>query len=177
MQNNTRIQQKIQPLDALAEQVSVWKKAGARIVFTNGVFDLLHAGHIDYLARAADLGDKLVIGVNSDASVKRLNKGPARPIKDEQTRSLILASLFFTDAITVFDDDTPYALIERIVPDVLVKGGDYDPSISDPQALGYIVGSDVVREAGGEVNVIAFVPGHSTTLLEQKIVRAAHSSS
>jgi len=156
----------------LSKQVETWKNSGDSVVFTNGVFDLLHAGHIDYLARAADLGQRLVIGVNSDDSVKRLNKGPARPIKDEETRSLILRALTFVDATIVFDEDTPLELIKAIAPTVLVKGGDYDPNETDASRKTYMVGSDEVRSWGGEVHALTFVPGHSTSRLEEKIIQA-----
>ena len=156
----------------LSNQVETWKNSGDSVVFTNGVFDLLHAGHIDYLARAADLGQRLVIGVNSDDSVKRLNKGPARPIKDEETRSLILRALTFVDATIVFNEDTPLELIKAIKPTVLVKGGDYDPNETDALKKTYMVGSEEVRSWGGEVYALTFVPGHSTSRLEEKIIEA-----
>ena len=159
-------------LTELSEQVESWKQAGDAVVFTNGVFDLLHTGHIDYLARAADLGQRLVIGVNSDDSVRRLNKGPARPIKDEGTRSLILRALEFVDATIVFDEDTPLDLINTIKPSVLVKGGDYDPNETDESSKTYMVGSKEVRSWEGEVYALSFVPGHSTTRLEEKIIEA-----
>ena len=113
---------------------------GRKIVFTNGCFDVLHRGHIQYLAKAAALGDSLVIGLNTDASVKKL-KGPSRPYLDEDTRALILASLGFVTAVVLFDEDTPYDLIKRIQPDVLVKGGDYKTE--------EIVGYDMVKAKGG----------------------------
>lgn len=159
-------------LENLSKQVANWKSNGQAVVFTNGVFDLLHTGHIDYLARAADLGQRLVIGVNSDDSVKRLHKGPARPIKDEQTRSLILRALEFVDATIIFDDDTPLNLINTIQPSVLVKGGDYDPNETNESLKTYMVGSKEVRSWGGKVHALSFVPGHSTTRLEEKIIEA-----
>lgn len=170
MSNLTLIGNKIKPLNALTTEVKKWQKNGDKVVFTNGVFDLLHLGHIDYLSKTADCGSKLIIGLNSDASVKRLNKGPARPIKDEQTRAFILASLQFVDAVLIFDQDTPFEIIDALQPDVLIKGGDYDPHTSDSASKKYIVGSDIVKQNGGEVKVIAFLPGHSTTTLEQKII-------
>lgn len=157
-----KIQAKVQSWTQLAETVSHWKEHGERIVFTNGCFDLLHYGHIRYLAEAKDLGHRLVIGVNSDASVSRL-KGPSRPIKDEQTRSLLLAALACVDAVAIFGEDTPLELIQLVVPDVLVKGGDWKPE--------QIVGSEVVLANGGEVRSLQFAEGHSTTNLEQKILR------
>src|ERR1700744_4495594 len=109
---------------SLKEKIVQWKLNGEKIVFTNGVFDLLHKGHVTYLVRAAELGDKLVIGLNSDDSVKRL-KGPKRPINSESSRALILATMFFIDAVVVFEEDTPLRLIKDLLPDILVKGADY----------------------------------------------------
>ncbi|PJZ69561.1 D-glycero-beta-D-manno-heptose 1-phosphate adenylyltransferase [Leptospira perolatii] len=131
-----------------------------RIVFTNGVFDLLHKGHLTYLTQARDLGDFLWIGVNSDSSVKRL-KGPSRPMNSEEDRALLLSCLQFVDAVTVFGEDTPLELIRRIRPHVHVKGGDYDVEALPETPL--------VRELGGEVKILPFVPGFSSTKLIQKI--------
>ena len=124
------------------------------VVFTNGCFDLLHPGHVEYLAQARTLGDVLVVGVNSDASVRRL-KGAGRPLVVEADRAAVLAGLRSVDAVTVFDEDTPLELISALLPDVLVKGGDYD--------LDGIVGRDVVEQAGGDVRALPFVEGYSTT--------------
>jgi rfaE bifunctional protein nucleotidyltransferase chain/domain len=132
-----------------------------RLVFTNGCFDLLHPGHVTYLAAARALGDTLVVGVNTDASVRRLEKAPDRPLVDERARSLVVAALESVDAVCLFDEDTPAALIEALVPDVLVKGGDY--------ALDQVVGRDVVEAAGGRVELIPFVEGYSTTDLVRRI--------
>lgn len=137
-----------------------WNAAGKKIVFTNGVFDLLHKGHADYLARARDLGDVLVVGVNTDASVSKL-KGPHRPIQDEQARMFLLASLACVDAVVLFDEQTPYNLIAAIQPDVLVKGSDYKAEA--------IVGYDIVTAKGGKVQTIDFIPGYSTTAIEKRI--------
>jgi rfaE bifunctional protein nucleotidyltransferase chain/domain len=133
------------------------------IVFTNGCFDLLHMGHVDYLSKAADLGDLLIVGLNSDASAAGL-KGPGRPITDEESRRHLLAALFFVDVVVLFDEPTPAALIEQIKPDILVKGGDYKPES--------IVGYDIVTKNGGKVVTIDFVPGYSTTAIEQKILQS-----
>lgn len=130
------------------------------LVFTNGCFDLLHPGHVTYLERARELGDALVVGVNSDASVSRL-KGPARPLVDEEARTRVLAGLASVDAVCLFGEDTPADLIADLLPDVLVKGGDYTPET--------IVGRDAVEAAGGRVEVISFVPGYSTTALVRRI--------
>jgi rfaE bifunctional protein nucleotidyltransferase chain/domain len=135
-----------------------------RVVFTNGCFDLLHPGHVAYLDEARRLGDRLVIGVNTDASVRRL-KGATRPLVPQHDRALVLAGLASVDAVTLFDEDTPLELLCELLPDVLVKGGDYD--------LDGIVGRDVVEAAGGEVRVIPFLPGYSTTSLLERIRRNA----
>ncbi len=124
------------------------------VVFTNGCFDLLHPGHVEYLAQARALGDALVVGLNSDASVRRLN-GAGRPLVPEAGRAAMLAGLRSVDAVTLFDEDTPLELISALLPDVLVKGGDYD--------LDGIVGRDAVEKAGGDVRVLPFVEGYSTT--------------
>ena len=148
----------------LQQQVQAWRKAGERIVFTNGCFDILHYGHVDYLARAAGLGDRLVVGLNSDASVSRL-KGTHRPIQGEQSRLHVMAALGFVDAVTLFEEDTPLELIRLLMPDVLVKGGDWQPE--------QIVGSGLVLAAGGEVHSLPFIEGYSTTAIENKIKRQA----
>ena len=144
----------------LQSQVKLWQKNGDTVVFTNGCFDLLHKGHVDYLAKAADLGAKLIIGVNTDASVSKL-KGPNRPIQDEQSRLQILASLYSVDAVILFNEDTPYELIKAIQPDILVNGSDYKPES--------IVGFDIVTAKGGVVKTIDFLPGFSTSAIEKKI--------
>jgi rfaE bifunctional protein nucleotidyltransferase chain/domain len=131
-----------------------------RTVFTNGCFDILHRGHIEYLQKAKTFGDKLVVGLNSDASVRRL-KGEARPIQDEQSRKIILEALRFVDEVIIFDEDTPYELIKKIQPDVLVKGADYKPED--------IVGYDIVKAKGGEVRTVEFVDGHSTSRIVESL--------
>ncbi len=128
-----------------------------RVVFTNGCFELLHAGHVTYLDRARTLGDALVVAVNTDASVRRLAKGAGRPIVDEQDRALTVAALESVDAVCLFDEDTPERLIAEIVPDVLVKGSDWRPEA--------VVGRDVVEAAGGRVELIPLLPQRSTTEL------------
>ncbi|MCE7935593.1 MAG: D-glycero-beta-D-manno-heptose 1-phosphate adenylyltransferase [Chlorobi bacterium CHB2] len=139
---------------------------GKRIVFTNGCFDILHRGHVSYLAEARALGDLLVVGVNTDASVRRL-KGEQRPIVAQDDRAEIVAALRVVGYVSLFDEDTPYELIQAVQPDVLVKGGDYDPeATSGPR---YIVGSDIVRQRGGNVAVINLVPGRSTTEIIRKV--------
>lgn len=136
-----------------------------RLVFTNGCFDLLHPGHVDYLARARGLGDVLVVGLNTDASVRRLAKGRDRPLVDERSRAEVLAALESVDAVTLFDEDTPAELIESLEPDVLVKGGDY--------RMDQIVGRDTVEGRGGEVAIIPLREGYSTTGLIERIRRVA----
>lgn len=140
-----------------------------RIVFTNGCFDILHRGHVAYLEEAASLGDALVVGINSDASIQRL-KGPTRPVVPEEDRAEIIAALRCVTFATIFSEDTPLDLIQAIVPDVLVKGGDYDPEATDGGS--YIVGSDVVRTNGGEVRVINLIPGRSTTGIIERVLAA-----
>jgi D-beta-D-heptose 7-phosphate kinase/D-beta-D-heptose 1-phosphate adenosyltransferase len=149
---------KLVSLDQLLAEISRRRNGGARIVFTNGCFDILHRGHVDYLERAADLGDFLIVGLNSDASVRRL-KGAGRPVNGEEDRGLVLAALASIDRVVLFEEDTPQRLIEAVQPDVLVKGGDYTPDS--------IVGAEVVRARGGQVVVLPFVPGRSTTNLLQ----------
>jgi rfaE bifunctional protein nucleotidyltransferase chain/domain len=153
---------KIQTLEEIENIRTQWRAAGERVVFTNGCFDLLHYGHLHYLAAARDLGERLVVGLNSAASVRRL-KGPHRPINDELTRTHTLAALAFVDAVVVFEDDTPLELIKIVQPDVLVKGGDWSPT--------QIVGADFVLARGGQVLSLPFVGGYSTTNIEQKILR------
>jgi len=148
--------------------LSTCRSDGRRVVFTNGVFDIWHVGHVTYLEAARSLGDALVVGVNSDASVRRLNKGPERPINPELARAQVLRALRCVDAVVIFDDDTPYTLIAEIEPDVLVKGGDYDPDELDASSKRYMVGSDLVRAKGGIVAAIPLVDGFSTTAIINK---------
>jgi rfaE bifunctional protein nucleotidyltransferase chain/domain len=154
------IEKKIFTAASLKSRLAVWKFLGKKIVFTNGCFDILHLGHVDYLAKAADEGDILVLGVNTDKSIGCL-KGPGRPINNETQRSHILASLQFVDAVILFDEETPYELIRLVEPDVLVKGADYEPE--------KIVGYDLVKARGGVVKTIDLVPGYSTTAIAKKI--------
>lgn len=160
MSKHHNIQQKIFDWSGLKKQVDLWNAQGKKIVFTNGCFDILHRGHVDYLAKAADLGDVLVLGLNSDASVSRL-KGLNRPIQNEQSRLQILASLGFVDAVVLFDEQTPLALIELVQPDILVKGSDYKPED--------IVGYEIVTAKGGSVKTIDFIEGYSSSLIIKKI--------
>lgn len=169
MSNLKFITEKIISFDQLSNKVDEWKREEQKIVFTNGVFDLLHRGHIEYLAQAADFGDKFIVAINTDESVKKLAKGDSRPLQDEDSRGLIIAALTFVDAVVIFNDDTPLNLIKKVIPNVLIKGGDYDASISDSSNKKYIVGSDVVKNNGGAVEVIQFVEGFSTSKIEEKI--------
>jgi len=139
-----------------------WKQAGETVVFTNGCFDLVHRGHIDSLAKAADLGNRLIVGLNSDISVKLL-KGENRPLIDQQSRAILLASLLMVDAVVLFDEETPYELIRSVVPDVLVKGSEY--------LVEEITGFDIVLAAGGRVERIELTEGFSTTDLIQRIIK------
>ena len=154
------IAEKIIPSDKIEKQINLWRFLSNRIVFTNGCFDILHRGHIEYLAAAADLGSKLIIGLNSDASVARL-KGSGRPVNTFQDRALALAALRFTDAIVEFDEDTPLNLIRMVRPDFLVKGGDYSQN--------EIVGAKDVEANGGKIVIISFTEGYSTTSFLKKI--------
>ncbi len=157
-----QIKDKIVSPETAKAMVERWQAAGEKVVFTNGCFDILHAGHADYLARARDLGDRLVIGLNTDASVSRL-KGENRPVQDENARAVLLASFSFTDAVVLFDEDTPHNLISHLVPDILVKGSDY--------SLEEIVGADIVLQNGGKVETLDFVEGYSTSKIIDKILK------
>jgi rfaE bifunctional protein nucleotidyltransferase chain/domain len=148
------IAKKIQGRAALARKLASLQRRGKSIVFTNGCFDILHLGHVKYLEKARRLGDVLVVGLNSDSSVRAL-KGKGRPINNERARAMVLASLFFVDYIAIFRDDTPERLIQTLKPDVLVKGADWKSRD--------IVGADFVRSRGGRVARISFVKGYSTT--------------
>ncbi|MCU0326973.1 MAG: D-glycero-beta-D-manno-heptose 1-phosphate adenylyltransferase [Spirosomaceae bacterium] len=153
-------EEKILSQNQAKEKVTQWQSEGQKIVFTNGCFDIVHLGHIDYLEKARNLGDKLVLGLNTDASVNRL-KGPTRPVVNEYARSRMMAAFEFVDAVILFDEPTPKELIETICPDILVKGDDY--------SVENIVGADFVMGRGGEVKTIPLVKGYSTTSLIEKI--------
>ena len=155
-------------LETLLSLASKWRSEGEKIVFTNGVFDILHLGHLHCLESALALGTKLVVGINSDSSVRRLGKAPNRPIHSDFNRARILSALSCVDAVTIFDSDTPIQLITSISPDVLVKGGDYDPSCIDRDHPTYIVGSTEIRAAGGVVHSVSLLPGYSTTQILNK---------
>jgi rfaE bifunctional protein nucleotidyltransferase chain/domain len=158
------IESKIHNIHSLNQAINLQRLLNKKIVFTNGCFDLLHQGHINYLTRAADLGDYLVVAVNADSSVKQLGKSASRPIQDQYSRALIIAALHFVKAVIIFEEATPFNLIQSIQPNVLVKGGDWK--------LEEIVGYDLVKNSGGEVHSIDFLPGFSTTSIENKIKNA-----
>jgi rfaE bifunctional protein nucleotidyltransferase chain/domain len=144
-------------------QLAIWRFQNKKTVFTNGCFDILHLGHIDYLSKARKLGDILIVGLNTDASVSAL-KGNHRPLQNEISRAIILTSLRFVDVVVFFGESTPLALIETTRPDILVKGADYKPA--------EIVGYDIVTSYGGNVVTIPFLEGYSTTAIEQKILKS-----
>jgi len=158
---NEKLYKKLQSIDVFLPKLKLLNFHDKKIVFTNGVFDILHTGHIDYLSKARDLGNFLVVGLNTDSSVKRLNKGPERPINNEVARATVLGALECVDAIILFNDDTPYELIKSIQPDILVKGSDY--------AIEKIVGYDIVMAKGGEVKTIQLSEGFSTTNIIKRI--------
>ncbi len=154
------ISSKIKTKQELERILAIQKFKSNKIVFSNGCFDIIHRGHIEYLAKASDFGNITIIGLNSDESVRRL-KGENRPVQDEKTRALILAALSFIDYVIIFEEDTPYKLIEFIKPDFLVKGADYKPE--------EIVGYDILQKYGGQVKTIELIKGHSTTNIINKI--------
>lgn len=160
MRSIQSIPSKIHSLPQLLAEVKRWKLKNKTIVFTNGVYDILHEGHISSLCEAASYGDILVIAVNADISVKKL-KGPSRPVNNENARALLLASLVITDAVIIFEEDTPLELIKMILPDVLVKGSDY--------SIEQVAGAKEVIANGGSVKLAAMVPGISTSAIIQKM--------
>ncbi|MBX3241061.1 MAG: D-glycero-beta-D-manno-heptose 1-phosphate adenylyltransferase [Chitinophagaceae bacterium] len=160
MKYTDTVQRKLLSPDDLKRQVKRWKLLQKKIVFTNGCFDILHNGHLEILSKAAESGDILIVGVNSDRSVRKL-KGDSRPVNNEQFRATMLASMIIVDGVTVFEEETPLNLIQEIEPDVLVKGGDY--------SIEQIVGAEEVIKSGGEVKVVPYVKGFSTTSLIAKI--------
>ncbi|PKP51589.1 MAG: D-glycero-beta-D-manno-heptose 1-phosphate adenylyltransferase [Bacteroidetes bacterium HGW-Bacteroidetes-1] len=164
MKNLEVIQKRIYNWESIDQMLSICRFQHKKIVFTNGCFDILHLGHVDYLSKAADLGDILIVGVNTDASVRRL-KGTERPLNDEMARTILIASLHFVDAVILFDQPTPYEIIQLVQPDVLVKGKDYKAD--------EIVGYDIVTKKGGSVETIELVEGYSTSGLINKILRSS----
>lgn len=146
----------------------IWQLKNQKVAFTNGCFDILHLGHISYLSQAADCANKLIVGLNTDRSVRELEKAPNRPINEEKARALVLAALSFVDAVVLFDQNTPLELIEKLQPDVLIKGADYNVNQNDPSAKDYIVGSKEVQNYGGIVKTIPLVEGYSTSSIIAK---------
>lgn len=162
MSFHKQLKNKIVSKEDALNKINAQKLSGKKIVFTNGCFDIIHPGHVDYLSHARDLGDLLVLGLNTDNSVKRLQKAPNRPINNEQARASVLAALASVDLVVLFDEDTPYELINYLQPNILVKGNDYE--------IEKIVGYDVVTANGGKVITIPFLEGFSTTNLIKKII-------
>ena len=163
MSHLKKIGHKIFRYKKLISKVDSWKESGDKIVFTNGCFDIIHKGHIELLARSADLGEKLIVGLNSDNSIQKI-KGKSRPIIDEDSRALLLAALSFVDAVILFSEETPIKLITDIKPDILAKGGDYEKKS--------IIGHDIIKKNGGEVILIPYIDGFSSTNIINKIKKS-----
>ncbi len=168
MSRLSNLENKILSIDAAKKRIAIWKLKNEKVVFTNGCFDILHKGHVTYLAKAADLGDRLVVAINTDFSVKQQGKGDNRPVNPEDARALVLAALGCVDIVVFFEEQTPLHVIEKLLPEILVKGADYDPQETDKLSKKYIVGSDIVRDNGGEVFAIDLVEGYSTTAILNK---------
>ena len=159
-----KLKDKIVSMNVAQSMVNQWQKQGDKVVFTNGCFDILHAGHVHYLEEARCLGNKLVIGLNTDQSIQRLDKSPARPIQSQDSRAMVLAALDSVSLVVLFDEDTPKELIETLNPNILVKGADYQ--------IDQIVGGSHVIANGGEVKTLEFLPEYSTSKIEQKILKS-----
>lgn len=157
---NEKLRSKIVDKEEALSMLSIWHYMGLKVVFTNGCFDLIHRGHVNYLSRAASLGDRMIVGLNSDKSVSDI-KGPNRPIQDQLSRAEVMASMFFVDAVVLFDEETPFDLINFLKPDILVKGSDY--------TIDKIVGADIVIANGGSVETMDFIDGYSSTNIINKI--------
>lgn len=169
---NTRLQhlqQKIVDHDTALQRIQMWKLRADKVVFTNGCFDLLHTGHVCYLAESSELGNRLIVALNTDSSLKRQGKGADRPVNKEVSRATVLAALGYVDLVVFFDKDTPLELINFLKPDIIVKGADYDPNEQDESAKTYIVGSKEVRSLGGSAVAIPLVEGFSTTGIIAKL--------
>lgn len=162
-QRLTNLQNKILSWEEAQRQRNVWAMKGESVAFTNGCFDILHLGHVSYLAQAADTAKHLIVAINTDTSVRLLEKAPNRPINSEMARAMVLAALSCVDNIVFFEQSTPLEIIETLRPDILLKGADYSAEQSNPSAKDYIVGSDLVKSYGGCVQTIPFVEGYSTT--------------
>jgi len=166
---NASFLKKEMDLDSLQKKVAKWRSEKLTICFTNGCFDILHLGHVTYLEKASEQADIMIVGVNSDRSVRALNKAPDRPINPASARAKVVASLASVGAVVVFDEDTPKELISKIIPDVLVKGGDYDPEETDAAHPKYIVGRKTVLKNGGRIHTVDLVDGFSTTNTIKKL--------
>ena len=167
--DNASFLEKEMDLDTLQKKVAAWRSEKLTICFTNGCFDILHLGHVTYLEKAAAQADIMIVGVNSDRSVRALDKAPNRPINPASARAKVIASLASVGAVVVFDEDTPKELISKIVPNVLVKGGDYDPDETDAAHPKYIVGRNTVLKNGGRIHTVELVDGFSTTAVIRKL--------
>lgn len=163
------LENKIVTIEDAKRLSAMYHLKGDKIVFTNGCFDILHRGHVTYLAKAAELGNRLIVAINTDDSVRQQGKGDNRPINSQDARAIVLAGLGFIDLVVFFDEQTPENVVKSLLPDVLVKGADYDPNEKDRHSKKYIVGSDVVLKNGGEVIAIQLVDGYSTTSILNKL--------
>jgi rfaE bifunctional protein nucleotidyltransferase chain/domain len=169
MTRQENLQNKIVSLEEAIRRIEIWKHTGLTVTFTNGCFDILHKGHVTYLTQAADLGNRLIVGLNTDASVKRQGKSTDRPINDEEARAVVLAGLGSVDLVILFDENTPLELIKILQPDIVAKGSDYDAQERDTTSKKYIVGADIMDAKGGKVEAIPLVEGFSTTEIIGKI--------
>lgn len=169
MTRTESLQNKIVSLEEAMRRINTWKYAGLKVTFTNGCFDILHKGHVTYLTQAADLANRVVVGLNSDNSVKRQGKSDNRPINDQEARAIVLAGLSVVDLVVVFNEETPYELIKTLQPDFVVKGSDYNEDERDKLSKKYIVGADIMDEKGGKVVALPLVEGFSTTSIINKI--------
>jgi len=162
------LKDKLVSADEARRRIVAWNLKGEKVCFTNGCFDILHLGHIHYLAASAECGNRLIVAINSDDSVRKLNKADNRPINTEEARMLLIAALGFVDLVLVFNEQTPLDLIKSLQPDVLIKGADYDAAENDSSNSKYIVGSKEVSSYGGSVCTVNFISGYSTTSILQK---------
>ncbi len=162
------ITSKIVTIEEAKRKVSMWRMKNDVVCFTNGCFDILHLGHITYLAKSASLGSRLIVALNNDNSVRLLNKAPNRPINNEHARAMVIAAIGCVDLVIVFNEKTPFEMIKVLMPDILIKGADYDAKELDKNHTKYIIGSDLVKANGGRVETISFVEGYSTTSILSK---------
>lgn len=169
MTRQENLKNKIVTTEEAVRRMGIWHNTGMKVVFTNGCFDILHKGHVTYLIQASDLGNRLVVGLNSDASVKKQGKPDNRPINDEDARAIVLAGIGAVDLVVIFDEETPLELIKTLQPDIVAKGSDYDAEERDPSSKKYIVGADIMDKTGGKIVAIPLVEGFSTTEIISKI--------